>query len=588
MNYFAVLTTGQYLLFFLYLISWDIIGFGLFSSALKQHHFIRPIVWFFGLGLYSLLIFSVHFFYPYTSTLIPLGNFLIALLFLPVYLKSSGPKSLLDFFRGHKPYLLIFLPLLPLLFIKSSLPPYAWDEMTYHFVSPFVLNYEQRWVFGGLYNNLPRTLETAWIGLFAVFKTYMPARLVHSLIFISFQLCLYSFLSHRSSKLIALTAVSLLNLLSIPAEATLGYVDVAAASFITLAFLVGFYSLISRHSNLLPISLALWGLALGSKYNALLPAAIFFGFILIAFVLMKSQALTKPFFLGLILLTLMGGYWYAKNLVLYRTPIYPFGCTSPQCQNFLAGFKAAWAGTGESFSALWVSLARQLSLRRLGLIIPASLIGIVLLWRSRLAQVLALILTLDILVSAKLFIFIPRYYYHWLFLATAIFGLLARAALSARKLFIFPLLFIFSLQLFRLSKNTLAYFTNPDSQREIKFSLGQSTVSDWIAAVLPRTHQVVEWCNRQSQTQYLVKLDPDLIWFDSQGRFDIFLANCAFTGLAETGQSYLVSLSSCLPEVTAKHSLEDEQVLSLRRQNNDLVCRSQPVVPGLYVYTAQN
>jgi len=50
----------------------------------------------------------------------------------------------------------------------------------------------------------------------------------------------------------------------------------------------------------------------------------------------------------------------------------------------------------------------------------------------------------------------------------------------------------------------------------------------------------------------------------------------------------LVSLSPCLPEVTSKHSLEDEQILSLRRQNNDLVCKSQPVVPGLYVYKAQN
>ena len=293
----------------------------------------------------------------------------------------------------------------------------------------------------------------------------------------------------------------------------------------------------------------------------------------------------------------MGGYWYIKNLVVYQTPIYPFflfGCSNQECQNFLTGFKAAWAGTGETFSSLWISLRHQLSLRRLAVLISVSTMGIILLWRgrhhsqTRFALVLALILLADFLVSSRIFIFIPRYYYHWLFLGTTIFGLLMGSLFPVRKIFTIPLLLILSLQLFRFSKNTLAYFTNPDSQREIQFSQGQSTVASWIAAVLPLTHQIVEWCNNQSQTQYLVNMDPDLIWFDSQGRFDIFLVNCSFTGLAETGQSYLVSLSPCLPEVTSKHSLEDEQILSLRRQNNDLVCKSQPVVPGLYVYKAQN
>lgn len=111
------------------------------------------------------------------------------------------------------------------------------------------------------------------------------------------------------------------------------YVDIALASSLILLF--NFFLIFLRRQN--TCTLLLWGLAsgiaLGIKHTAIIFIAIL---ICIWFFLVLSKKyesnisnkITKTFLLQLFLfffiIALIGSYWYVRNLVLYKNPIYPY------------------------------------------------------------------------------------------------------------------------------------------------------------------------------------------------------------------------------------------------------------------------
>ena len=130
---------------------------------------------------------------------------------LPVYFKEKGWQSLTKFWKDNYLPLLLLLPVLPLVFIKASLPPWIWDEMAYHYISPYTLFYEPAWkLSSGFIENLPRLLETSYIALFSLTKTYATARLLHLTIFITALITVYKFMKDHLGQIPALLAFTLL------------------------------------------------------------------------------------------------------------------------------------------------------------------------------------------------------------------------------------------------------------------------------------------------------------------------------------------------------------------------------------------
>lgn len=627
MEYFNILKFPEYFLLILYFLSWDIIGFALVQKLANKNKFLRPIAWFFGLGVYSFIIFIIHFFKPYTSPLIYLLLLLITLAFLPNYIQNKGLKTFHSFVSSNLLILVVILPVIPILFVKFSLPPHAWDEMTYHFISPYTLTHQLKWKLGGgLYQNMPRFLDTIGIGLFASFKTYMPLRIVHASILVSTLFSLASFLKRYSSPLFAALFVSVVFLLGkkIPTLATLGYVDIASACFITLATTIGLVSLLHKKPNLTVVSFSLWGLALGTKYNSLLPFLIFLTLGLLYIFTNKNlyKPFIKPAIIGFVSSIIMGGYWYVKNQLLHGSlvyPFFPFGCKTDKCAEFLEKFKRTWQGTSASFEIISTQIFSKISLFPTSLLIIAILATIVIIWLNRkqrniiLSLGLGIVLTLDIIVSSQVFVYIARYYYHWFFIFLILIFLGLSSVLYPKKhklthLFtkLTSMIIIISI-LVSTSILTMRLFTTykqPKFRNELDFSLGRLSLNEWLPTILPKTTSVIHWCNDREDTIRLSVLDPDIIWYKFEGRYAVFVQNCEIgqgpaNGLPldqaieilkkDKAIVHTLSLSPCLPEPIEKgHPLEDESKLYMRQLNNKVVCSSTEILPNLYYFDWEN
>src|SRR3989344_8249080 len=187
-DFFGPLNISNLLIFFSFVACCEIIGYRpakLFIG--KIPYFLRGAIWLLGMGIVVFAYFLSHYFVPYSF---PTILFVLIVLLVPTvkyYIGEKGLKSLSDFLRDNKLPLFIVLLVLPQVFVKSSQPPYVWDEMSYHYISPYTLYFEKVWDTGvSLYLNLPRLLDTAFISLFSLTKTYSVARLLQFSIFVTF------------------------------------------------------------------------------------------------------------------------------------------------------------------------------------------------------------------------------------------------------------------------------------------------------------------------------------------------------------------------------------------------------------------
>lgn len=594
--------------FALVIFSFDVIGWRIVQLLqLKIPDTFRLTVWMIGLGITTLALFVWHLRFPITGFTYYLVTLVPAFLTLRVYLKSHARNQLAIFFRRHLLFILLLTPLIPYFYIKTSLPPYVWDEMAYHYYSPYKLNTELVWQFSGLYQNIPRLMDTAFIGVFAFTKTYATARLLHLLVFLSTLLVVYKSVHKYIGMIAAVLITALLTYLSpqLILETTYGYTDVAAACFIVLAILAAGRLMQDRDWGLLPIFAAFSGLAVGTKYSVLSPFLVS-TLVILAYAYRQRKKIQWHSFSRYLIISagfflLMGGYWYLKNWWVTGNPIYPFlfGCKDDSCnqdQNFFwwavpfttSNIPKILSTVTVGPSALLPLLA---SITAVGLLLASSIT------RKAMVYLLA-ILSLDWFLASRTSGFEARYFFHWRFIALTIVALSAHSIilqpikrLNLKFLLVFlsiGVLVILSAAAIKLRTVYQNYLPGGAYHLEAKFAFGRANIVDWLSTVLPQTNQVVTWCDSQSDNPTLAIMDPDLLWYSPEAQFHIFLTRCRHGGsIRKDRPTYLVSLDDCQQrgKIPPRFWIETEEQYQMRLENHEIVCGSSMIVKNLYKYT---
>ncbi len=585
------------------LLCWDIIGSAVNAKLIRAPAWTRLGWWLFGWGLFIFAWFIVYQFVPLDKSYIILTLGIVTLACIPAYLRCQGWRSLLLSARQLWLPLLLLLPLFPAIWVKSSLPPYLTDEMAYHFISPNDLANSAAWQFsGGIYHVIPKSLNLFFHLMFALWHTYVPARLLHLLMLVSVFATVFIWIKNTFGPLRAW--VFWLIFWFWPKQdlitaATSGYVDIATAGFTFWAIVLALDAAISRPYRNLAVVAAAWALALGVKYSALLAFAAYLPASL--YLSLKSQF--QKILPALLVFVLLGGFWYVKNLIYTGNPIYPFifGCRGAECVG------------NSSFFGDWTT---KVSLANLDLIINDLLVGnrklgmalvisLVLALVSRDTRLRRVNLVLAVGVMGELVLmkymsgFLLRYFWHLQF-AVLLFMVLQtvtgdndRKVVRWAKLGLLAFFVLFaSVNFWRGIRFALAADRLP--RAELAYALGKTDIYAWVDSHFPQMNQVIKWCDQQPGQVKLYRVDPDLIWFDYEGMMRVFMTNCQMADLgadlASVKDNYrepfwFASLNPCVAPDQVKYlGHETPWQKQLRQANNQMVCSFTPVLPGLYRY----
>lgn len=426
-DFFAPLNIYNVFILFVFVFCAEVVGYRFVSYFSKTiPTYLRGSIWLLGLGLIIFLYFLSHFPFPYNGPaliVILITTFILSIRF---YLKDKGLKSLVSFFKENKIPLIIILIILPKVIIKASLPPYLWDEMAYHYISPYTLNFEKNWqILNSFYQNLPRLLETLYIALFSLSKTYAISRLIHFMIFISALLSVHTYLRQKFNTWTAILffIATLFYGENFLLWSTLGYVDVGTTSFVMISLIsfIDFYFLYKK--QLLLFSLAFMGMAIGSKYSAitqLLSLSIITLWIFLfkrKLNFLKNKLLISSF----ILLIIMGGYWYIKSFIFTGNPIYPFlfGCKFSSCETMSLTYTNVITLSNAQLIFSKVFLGNKFLETMFGI----SIFLITLMGNSFTRKMLIIIFTfiiVEIVLVRSISGYDVRYFYHWQILAILI------------------------------------------------------------------------------------------------------------------------------------------------------------------------
>lgn len=606
-QYFAPHNFLNLTLFVYTLLAFDIFSFGLLKFLkITIPAFFRPAIWLLGLGLNVFFLFIFHFFSPFTGQFFYFSITLPALIFLPLYIKTHQIQKLFRSLKQNYLFFLLLLPLLPFFFIKTSLPPYTWDEMAYHYLSPYQLFHQASWTFDGLYQNLPRLLDTTFINLFAFTKTYATARLLHLSIFLTSIFSFYLFLKNKISLLPAIAFIVFITYLSpnLLLDATLGYVDAGTAAFLLLSLIAIFQFLRTSRSYYFLYFTSFASLALGSKYSALSPVLVML-ILLFTFVVYTRRFFAakdrKIFILSLVLPILLGGYWYLKNLYFSGNPIFPFflPCFNTDCSQYNQSF-FFWAQpiTLANLPSIFNSSTFGPSIL-FYLFLPILIVSIFLA-KKRTRQLLLLltsIFLLDYFISSRFTGFEPRYFYFWRITLIALISISLYALFQSIWLR-FPLqsfLFLicglalsflfFSKKIYQTYRH---YLPGGGYYYQTQYALQETNINDWVMRFFPKTSSAIFWCNSRSDSPRLATPDPDLIWFTPEAQFHIFLVNCPHGGTIDASQDYyFLSLHSCDEPIPERHVAEGDPQYNMRLVDHDLVCNSEIITDHLYLHHAQ-
>jgi len=606
-EFFAPLGLKNIFVFLAFVSSCEIIGFALTRTFIKKTpEFLRGAIWLLGFGLVIFLYFLFHFFRTFAFPTIAICLVILLMPSFYVYLKEKGWKTLFLFLRHNFLPFLLLLPIIPLVFIKCSLPPHIWDEMAYHYISPYTLYHEKIWNFGtGVFSNFPRLMETGFIALFSLTKTYANARLLHFSIFVTSLIVIYSFLKENFGRLTALLYFLLMayhgeNLLL---RATSGYVDVGAASLTIIGLFCFLSFLFGGKIETIIAGFAFLGMAAGIKYSTLIP--LFSSGTLILFLMFKRNLFNNKYLnsylVGLILFILLGGYWYIKNFIHTGNPIYPllnsfFSCHFAICPSIVP----AWT---DPFS---LSRAKNILLQVLGgneflSIIFLSSIPLSFFHPEKkvrkIAYFVGMMIIIELLLVPHFFRYESRFFYHWQFLSILFLVLPTALIKINRKIYLIFTLFL----VFFTIKNSVTLIDKfyeeekePTRGIEIQYALGRINIIRWIKEKFPRMQDVIFWCDQNLEVRDLIVFDPSLIWFSSEGLFRIFMTNCNLVYItskrqallaATTKNRWVASLQFCNPEIEGSITEGTENIEEyLGKINNKIICESEMVLTGLYKF----
>lgn len=544
---------------FFFFLALDIAGTGL-ASYLNLKKFLRPFYWVFGLSILVFIWFILHFFVKFEFQYILLTLIFIALPYSKTYFLDHKYLEILKIFIVF-PFPIIFLyPVYKSLLISLSLPPYIWDEMAYHYISPFQLLNETSWNFGnplysdtlGLYQMLPRFIETAYVIGFGFTNSYMLARFIHLMIFITGISSTALFIKNKVNYLGAVVFVYFAYYLtpSILVSATSGYIDSATASIQLLLFINSVSIIYKPEKSKIYSYLILFALALGSKYTVItfLIANLILttGFLVFYYLdFLKKELLNKKEISKILLiLIIFGGFWYIKNIFVSGNPIYPF---------LFPCFKGLKCGSGQEFFSGWaipVNFAnyqlikealfqKNETLFRLGL---AALFYSLFLFKYLKNKIYLLLpLTLFISVFIEIFFakiisgFTPRYFYHWYLLIPISFALVSKILFdSNRRIYTASLVFVLVFaqlihkDIWPLMEKNIADTNDHKTITPEKrnYSRNQMSLDDWTAHLFPKMNEVVKFCQQSGETKNLLIMDPSLIWSSYEGLSRIYFVNC--------------------------------------------------------------
>lgn len=567
---------------------WDVTG-SFYAKRLNLPDWTRISWWFIGLGQSSFIFFLINLFLPLNKQ-VALASILIPSIPLTLfYIKDKMYISLTFEIRRLFLPILIFLPLLPFMLMKASLPPYQFDEMAYHYLSPFSLASSTPWSFsGGIYQVIPRNLNVIFNILFAIFKTYSVARLTHFLIFFSALLVAYRWVSKHFGTLsgvIFFTFVFYTPGQNWVYPSTSGYIDVGTAGFTIVAILMAIESLIWCLETPLS-SLIFFSLALGSKYTSLLAFVAYATPLLIV----NFKHLFKKQFIYLVLVCVsVGAFWYIKNVYFVGNPIYPFvfGCRPADC---VGGSSLFDGWTTPVTPEYFLSILKDLLGSNIKVIVIFGL-SILFAIVSR-PQKFLLVSSLIFLLTCVEFImmhyfsgFYLRYFIHLRYLALVFISvqtsLRIKGSLFTRYSRVVFILFVIFFLVRNVPRQIIYYYYHDLTPVEKSYALGQLNIFGWTKNLHPKTFQVIEWCDNRHDQTILQTSDPDIIWFDFEGMSRVFMTNCHikvfstnFVSIKDIPtDSLFLSINPCRVEDEIKTlGYENENQLYMRKLNNSIVC----------------
>ncbi len=420
-DFFKPLNFSNMTIFLAFVFLCEVTGYRLITFFTKDiPFFLRGSVWIIGLGIVVFTFFTFHFFVPFNSPLILIALLTLFAVSIPFYARDRAWRRFGQFLKNNKLPLVVILLVLPKVVIKSSLPPYIWDEMAYHYISPSTLYLEKIWtVNDSFYQNLPRLLETAYIALFSLTKTYSVARFLHFTIFVTFLLTAYSFFKKEFGVILAFVffVFTIFHPERFLLWSTFGYVDIGTMSFVLIALLAFLDYLFSGKINRLIFSFAFFGLAAGTKYSALTQLAAFIVIFIIILFFKKSLHVlkSKKVLIYAFLFLIMGGYWYVKNLALTGNPTYPFlfGCRFEKCDTV----SLAYTNTLIFANIPVIYKTFFLGNKSFEILLPLSIV-ISLLFGQKKVKVLVLstlvFVAVEVLIVKNISGYETRYFYHWL------------------------------------------------------------------------------------------------------------------------------------------------------------------------------
>jgi hypothetical protein len=629
-QFFSPLNPLNLLIFIVTMFFFDTTGF-FFSKMLDFPKFLRAVYWIFGLGIFIFVWFMLHFFLPFKNVYIWITMAILALPTLPTYIKSGGPITL------FKEFILFPFPLLFILFIAKpifyvlSLPPFIWDEAAYHFYSPARLITETSWQFTiplnpralSFYDMIPRLLDTAFVLIFSVSKTYATARLLHFFLYFSSIFAIGRFLQQKVGFLASLiySFFALFLVGNLLLGATSGYIDSGAAVLVLLFLITMVGYIVDKKKGYLYAAATIFGIAIGIKYTTLVfLVPITFVFFIIIITLNRKWLIEKFFpkpwrliintrwFLLLIIIPLtFGGYWYIKNYLISGNPIYPFifpcknDFTCSQSSDFFLG----WAKNldFEIFKSTVFQNSELLYKTTLSALIATILLSPLIknVYPRTLSIMISIGVFFEFVIVRNYLGFLPRYFGHWQLMVPLALSLPFSFTRSNKTGSVLSMLTALTF-IYLVYQSAWGFATGfIDKAREVdyidaetrSYSRNRISLDRWLILNFPKTHDLIKWCGEKGEMKTLLVADPYFIWTSHEGLMRAFLVNCHLTYLAlpndlnignfthdieaNFNNSYLVSLVPCENGLQIKFN--DPQAQTNYYLNQNLVCGNKLASP---------
>ncbi len=595
------------------------------ASLVRSPEYLRLTHWIWGLSIVVFIWFIAHFILPFWDIYIWLTFLLFAIIFLPGYLKAKKWDGLIrEIINFPYPLFALIIIAKPIYFLLSA-PPFYTDELAYHFYSPARIIFEKSWPFlsgPGLYSMVPKFLDTSFLLMFSLTKTYAIARLLHFFIVFSAIYAIGIYLRKQVNLISAIVYIFLTILISpiYLTSSTQGYVDAAAAIFSILYVISLLDVIVHRERKYFYASSIIFGITISVKYTILafmgsvtLIVGILF-FITNFKKLINSLCKFRISLITLSLIFLFGGYWYAKNLMMTGNPIYPFlfKCfPGIQCQTGFNYF-SSWAIPLDYNHYL---LIRSIIFQNSYFLILgtfASLTFVILLsliLNYKYTKILAFLIPtsvfLEILLSKNTSGFELRYFYHWVLLIPLSLSLpfvifTKNKIIPHKSNYLFGTLIftLFVIFVGNIIKNNIKRLYEPDFvPGQIRnYAMRRINLNSWIDYYYPDMADFIKWCGKDKPTVDVLVADPSLMW--NYYEANSYLVNCNLLNIGIPKNKhveefvseirgkykgyYIVSYSTCDSKLPDLEDANNADMLRRHEVNTKLICASTPVEKKLY------